>query len=301
MTGSKPNSVLIVDDDTSNLMILSNMLRNEYNVSVASGGRSAVRIAEKHLPDLILLDVIMPDMDGYQVFETLQAMDRTAHIPIIFLTGLNSIEDEKRGLRLGAVDYISKPFDEMIVKLRVHHQICITNQLRTIEQLSMIDQLTGVPNRRNFDSRLRTEWSRSIREKFPITLLVIDADNFKDYNDTHGHLQGDRALRTISDLLTQGLKRGSDFAARWGGEEFIVLLPNTGSDGGLDLAERIRESIQGAQIPCEANNMTRITVSIGLATHVPDQESSIDELISRADKALYRAKRSGKNRVCAYG
>ena len=300
MDSGKKNTLLIVDDDKSNLMMLSHILQAEYNIRVASDGKSALMIAEKYLPDLILLDIIMPDMDGYQVFSALQNSENTKHIPVIFITGLNKNNDEKRGLELGAADYISKPFDDMIVKLRVHHQIQIINQLRTIEHLSMIDQLTEIPNRRNFDNRLQLEWGRSIRENISISLLLIDVDHFKNYNDSYGHQQGDNALCMVAQTLTHTLKRASDFAARWGGEEFVVLLPNSDSSGGMKMGEEIRLNIEAADVICNNGYITNLTVSIGVNAHNPTTACSIDDFILKADRALYTAKNTGRNRVCLY-
>jgi diguanylate cyclase (GGDEF)-like protein len=297
---NKRNSLLFVDDDRSNLMLLSHMLQDQYTVRVASNGVTALRIAEKYQPDLILLDILMPGLDGYQVFTALQDSPSTMHIPVIFITGLNNRDDEKKGLVMGAVDYISKPFDEMIVKLRIQHQIRIINQLRTIERLSMMDQLTEIPNRRNFDIRLRVEWGRAIRENLPITLLLLDVDHFKNYNDTYGHQQGDQALCLVAKELSQALRRTTDFAARWGGEEFVALLPNTDSIGGGATAERVRQNIESRDIFSENGNLTKLTVSVGQATCNPAPSSQVDELFQNADKALYTAKNSGRNRVCRY-
>ena len=294
------NSLLIVDDDKFNLAQLSKILKHEYIVRAVSGGEAGIKAAERFLPDLILLDIMMPGTDGYMVFEALKRSIATAHIPVIFITGLDNRSDEKRGLQLGAVDYISKPFDDIIVKLRVHQQIRNINQLRTIERLSMIDQLTGIPNRRNFDDRMNAEWGRAIREKLPIGLMVIDVDHFKPYNDTYGHQQGDNALVAVAQGISDALKRSSDFTARWGGEEFTVLLPNTDSAGGMVIAEQIREAVESIEIPYADGYITRVTVSVGLNTLHPTAESSIDEFISNADKALYVSKTMGRNKVSSY-
>jgi diguanylate cyclase (GGDEF)-like protein len=300
MNPTEKNRLLVVDDDKSNLMALSHMLQPEYTIHVAHNGASALKIAEKYVPDLILLDIIMPDMDGYQVFSALQGMEKTAHIPVIFITGLNKNDDEKKGLNLGAVDYISKPFDDMIVKLRVQHQIRIINQLRTIEQLSMIDQVTGIYNRRHFDNRLRLEWGRALRDSAPVGLLMIDIDKFKIYNDTYGHLQGDAALRVVAQVLTQSLNRVTDLAARWGGEEFVVLLPNTKLDGCLNIGEQLRANIESEEIPCADGSQTKLTISIGVNEQTPEQTCSVDAFISNADNALYAAKQAGRNKVFLY-
>ena len=301
MDHAKKNSLLIVDDDALNLMILTQILRKDYQIRASSKGAAAVRMAAKHLPDLIILDIMMPDMDGYQVFAALKTQDKTAHIPVIFITGLDNRQDEKKGLQLGAVDYISKPFDDMVIRLRVHNQIHIINQMRTIEKLSLTDQLTGIPNRRNFDDRLHVEWGRAIREGSPLCLLMIDVDHFKAFNDTHGHKNGDKALCLVARVLIQTLKRVTDFAARWGGEEFVAVLPNTDSSGGLIVGERIREAVEAEEMALGDGCAAKLTVSIGINTHTPTSSSSVEDFFSRADKALYKAKDSGRNRVvCLY-
>ena len=300
MDDIKKNTLLIVDDDKSDLKILAQSLQTEYNVRVASNGESAIRIAEKYTPDLIILDIIMPDMDGYQVFSALSKSEKTSQIPVIFITGLNSNNDEKKGLDLGAADYISKPFDEAIAKLRIRHQIRIINQLRTIEYISRMDQLTEIPNRRSFDIRLRLEWGRAIRENLSLCMLLLDVDQFKNYNDSYGHQQGDKALCMVARIIIKSLKRTSDFAARWGGEEFIILLPNSGSSGGMKVGERIRKSIEAEELLCKNGDATKLSVSVGVYAHLPTQNSSIDDFILKADKAMYLAKKAGRNKVCFY-
>jgi len=295
------NSLLIVDDDASSLMALTHILQADYKIYTAKDGASALKKAAKYLPDLILLDILMPKMDGYEVLGALRKPENAwEEIPVIFITGLNHCHDEEKGLALGARDYITKPFQATIVKLRIKHQIQIINQLRTIRHLSMIDTLTEIANRRSFDARLRSEWARAIRENAPISMLLIDVDHFKDYNDTYGHQQGDVALQTIAKLFAQKFKRPGDFLARWGGEEFAGLLSNTDMQGGLMLGEEIRVGVEGLVIPCADGSSTKMTISVGVNTQVPTQDSSIDAFISCSDKALYAAKSAGRNRVCAY-
>jgi len=300
MDTEQKNSVLIVDDEASNLQVLAHILDADYTIYTAKNGADAIQMVGKYVPDLILLDIIMPEMDGYQVLAKLKNMEATEKIPIIFVTGLSSTEDETKGLSLNAADYISKPFSPMIVKLRVRNQIQIVNHLRTIERLSLLDQLTGIPNRRSFDDRIKAEWKRAIRAGGYqyVSLLVMDVDNFKTYNDTYGHQQGDIALQTIACGFSKLLKRSSDFAARWGGEEFIVLLPDTPLDGALEIAETIRKCIENTEIPnYEDGSFSKVTVSIGVSTQAPTKNPCIDAFISRADKALYDAKATGRNRI----
>ncbi|MDR2696050.1 MAG: diguanylate cyclase [Deltaproteobacteria bacterium] len=294
------NSLLIVDDDTSNLMALTRILQSEYTVYTAKDGATALKNAEKHVPDLIVLDILMPGMDGYEVLAALQASDRLGEIPVIFITGLSHRDDEEKGLALGAMDYITKPFQPTIVKLRVRHQMKIVNQLRMIKRMSLIDQLTAIPNRRSFDDRLRMEWARAIRIGCPMSLLMIDVDRFKAYNDTYGHLQGDVALQMLAKILAQQIERPGDFFARWGGEEFAVLLPHTDRRGGLHIGEQIRRAVENAVIPRPDGLSTQVTASVGVNVHAPTQDSSVEAFISGADKALYAAKNAGRNRVLLY-
>jgi diguanylate cyclase (GGDEF)-like protein len=294
------NSLLVVDDDSSNLMVLAHILQPDYTIYTAKDGVSAIQKAKKFLPDLILLDILMPGMDGYEVFSVLQQSNRTKYIPVIFITGLNNPEDEKKGLKLGAVDYINKPFDNMIVKLRVALQIRLITQLHTIEYLSTTDELTKLPNRRAFDNQLNEEWKRAIRGKHPITVMMVDVDCFKYYNDEYGHQQGDNVLRNVAHVMKQTYKRTTDFFARWGGEEFVVLLPNTDACGGLGIGEKLRKNIEHTEIPLSNGTSTKITISIGVYSQIPTQDSVMDGFISRADKALYAAKKAGRNKVCLY-
>lgn len=294
------NSVLVVDDEKLNLKALTSILMSEYTIFTAKDGIDALHLAKEYQPDLILLDIIMPKMNGYEVLSELKRCDETRDIPVIFITGLNNAIDEEIGLAMEAADYIAKPFSATIVKLRVRNQIQIRNQLRMIERLSMTDQLTGLPNRRAFDNRLDHEWNHAIRVQKPLSILMLDIDRFKEYNDTYGHQQGDMALQKISKILGQVLKRSEDLAARWGGEEFVVLLNNTDSSGGMTVAESIRERIEVSKIPCADGRTTSLTASIGIHTQIPSNIDTSDAFVNCADEALYSAKRSGRNQVVAY-
>jgi len=294
------NSILIVDDERSNLLFLTRILGEKYDIYTAKDGASAIKKATELAPDLIMLDIIMPDMSGYEVLNALRKQDTTRNIPIIFITGLNSEDEEERALSYNAVDYINKPLRPNIVKLRVRNHIRNVNQIRTIERLSMTDQLTDIPNRRSFDNRLNMEWRRAIREKSPISLLMFDVDKFKTYNDIYGHQQGDAVLRAVAKIIEQGLKRPGDFAARWGGEEFVALLANTGRLGALEVAERIRAAVEKINLTCdECSDTVPVTISIGVESLIPEQSNSLDLFISAADNALYEAKAAGRNCVRA--
>jgi len=296
----KKNSVLIIDDETANIIALTNILSPEYETYAAKNGSDAIMLAKEHLPDLILLDILMPEMDGYEVISILKGSEDTRSIPVIFLSGLGNSEAEEKGLILGASDYITKPFHSSIVKLRVQNQIQFSSQFNIVKALSLMDELTGLFNRRGFDSRLRLEWSRARREQTPISVMVIDIDNFKKYNDVYGHLQGDIALQSVAKIIEQTLKRPADFCARWGGEEFVALLPDTELPGALRVAEQIRKNVEDTQITCSDGDITNTTVSIGVNINMPKQDVLVQDFIAGADHALYAAKESGRNRVCKY-
>jgi len=292
-------NVLIVDDEITNLVTLTDILEPEYDIAALRDSLDVIETVRSDMPDLILLDIIMPNMNGFDVLKLLKKSKMTRDIPVIIITGLDDIETEEKGLVLGAADYIAKPFHAPIVKLRVRNQIKILDQFHTILRLSMHDPLTGLPNRRNFETRMSYEWSRAQREQTPLSILMIDIDHFKMYNDTFGHQQGDMALVTVVSTFAQVLKRPGDFAVRWGGEEFIILLPNTDSTGAQEVAEQLRKSVEEAEVP--GKQISNLTISIGVNTWTYGQESSIDELIQNADTALYEAKHNGRNRVQPYG
>ena len=294
------NSVLVVDDEKANIITLTHMLSPEYTIYAAKNGQDGIHLAKKYQPDVILLDIRMPEIDGYEVFSALKDSEKTRDIPIIFITALSKDGDEEKGLALGAADYITKPFSTTVVKLRLGNQIKMIEQLRTIERLSMLDHLTGIPNRRSFDVRLREEWGRSFREMTPISILMLDVDRFKNYNDIYGHQQGDVALLALAKTFAVILKRPGDFVARWGGEEFAVTLPNTDSTGALDVAEQIRKFVEEMEIPCVNRHAAKITVSIGANTCTHKERGALDEFISEADTALYAAKNKGRNMVCHF-
>jgi len=293
----KEFTILITDDEKTNLDILGSILSPMYNLLISRNGPRTLELAREHKPDLILLDVLMPGMSGFEVITKLKASEATNKIPVIFITGLTSAHDEEKGFFLGAVDYIAKPFNKAIVKARVNTHLRIVDQMRIIERIGLIDPLTKIPNRRGFETRLDAEWNRSFRERTPISLLLIDIDKFKNYNDTYGHQQGDAALIAFAEIASKALLRTSDFAARWGGEEFVILLPGSDMEGAEEVAERVRENVESAVIPTEEGTETRMTVSVGVNSAVPGTETSIDDYIKVADQALYSAKEQGRNRV----
>lgn len=297
MTDEEKFKILIVDDEKANINALSYILKSKYVVLAAKDGETAIEVAQNNQPDLILLDIIMPGMSGFETLLELKNCDLTRGIPVIFITGRDSVEDEAKGLALGAVDYMTKPFHPSIVEARVRTHLQIVQYIHAIERLCMVDALTNIPNRRYFDEHLSIEWDRAMREKKPLSVLMIDIDNFKIYNDTYGHSQGDTLLKNISQIFKQTLKRPADFVSRWGGEEFTVLLPDTDSEGAMEVAEHIRANVEHAVTACPDGRETRVTVSIGVNSEYHANGNSIHSFVAGADKALYSAKAAGKNKV----
>lgn len=292
------HKILIVDDAPANIKLLGAALRNDYQISVALDGQGALNIARSTSPpDLILLDIVMPGIDGYEVCRKLKENVETKDIPVIFITSKDHVEDEAKGLQIGAVDYIIKPFSLPIVKVRVKTHLELKSQRDLLKKLSLIDALTNLPNRRQLDARLTLEWQRAHRNACHITVAFIDIDLFKSYNDTKGHAKGDECLRIVSRELSGQLKRSTDLVARYGGEEFVALLPDTDITGGLKIAEHLRSSIELLNIEHYSNPNSVVTVSIGIASTIPPNNNSAHALLESADKALYLAKKKGRNRI----
>jgi len=283
-------NILIVNDNRTALDALCDILQAEYRIIVAKTGPTALEIAKRDKPDLILMDVLLPEMSGFEVLSALKKSECTQSIPVICIASLNSVADEEKGLTLGAVDYITKPFHKSIVKARIRTHLRIVEQMRTIEQLHSFDTLTEVPNRKSFDKQMTAEWSRAVREQAYISILMIDADRFKAVNDKYGHQHGDMVLKKLAATIKSAIKRPADYFARWGGEEFAALLPNTELDGAMALAEEIRATVESE---------SSVTVSIGVAAMIPSAENSVDDFFRQADQALYHAKQSGRNQVKA--
>jgi diguanylate cyclase (GGDEF)-like protein len=292
--------ILIVDDATTNIKVLGEGLRTDHQVIFATNGADALRLASTApRPDLILLDVVMPGMDGYEVCERLKRDDVTRGIPVIFITARSEVDDETRGLELGAVDYITKPFSMAIVRARVRTHLELKRHRDTLARLSQIDGLTGIANRRRFDEVLDLEWRRASRETRGLTLLMIDIDHFKSFNDRYGHLAGDDCIRQVAATLSSTATRAADFVARYGGEEFACLLPGMEPNTVVDFAEKIRMSVEALEIPHAASASGVVTISLGAATVLSGVRLARWEpaaLIERADRALYDAKAAGRNR-----
>ncbi|WP_428568441.1 MAG: diguanylate cyclase [Solidesulfovibrio sp. DCME] len=295
-----PATVLIVDDAPSNLAILTESLRDEFDVRIATSGAEALRIVAETPPDLILLDILMPGLDGYAVCRQLKADYTTKNIPVIFLTAKGDVADETLGLSLGAVDYISKPFTVPVVKARVRAHVELKRRGDLLESLSMRDGLTGIPNRRRFDEYLDRAWRHALRCATPISIIMADIDDFKAYNDAYGHMAGDACLRAVARALAGVLRRPGDLAARFGGEEFAMILEDTGTSGAAHLAEAMRQAVRDLEMAHSGSRVADIvTVSLGVACATPVAGLSPESLLRAADRMLYQAKLAGRDQVVA--
>ncbi len=295
----EPSRILIVDDERYNIKTLTDFLRDEHRIMAAKSGEQALKAVQgPNLPDLILLDIMMPGMDGYAVCRQLKADTRTMHIPVIFITALDASDDEARGFDAGAVDYITKPFKPVIVKARVRTHIQLKRKTDLLDRLALLDGLMEIPNRRHFDITLEKELRRKARDISFLSLVMLDIDYFKKYNDTYGHTAGDTCLRQVAGAIKGCIKRESDFAARYGGEEFAIILPGTDRNGAMTIAEEVRCSVAALDIRHAASDVAdHVTVSLGVATISGDQGIPSVDLINAADASLYQAKGTGRNRV----
>jgi len=306
------HKILIVDDTLANIEILYKILQGDYEVFFAKNGRDCLRVVRREMPDLILLDIMMPEMDGYQVCSQLKADPQTAGIPVIFITAMGAEEDETRGLECGAIDYLTKPISPPIVRARVRNHLELkrsrdlletysrelTGKNLELKRLAREDGLTGLANRRHFNETLDAEIKRAYRTRQFLSLIMCDVDFFKRYNDQYGHVAGDKCLQLIGATLLATFRRAGDLPARYGGEEFAVILPDTSPESAGQLAEKLRSRVVARGVPHPGSDAADlVTLSIGVAGAQVGAERDAEWLIGAADRALYQSKETGRNRV----
>lgn len=290
--------ILIVDDEPLNIEVMSGTLEELGDIMFATTGDEAVELAVREKPDIIILDVMMPGSDGYQVCRQLKETTGTENIPVIFATAMSDDTDEAKGFEAGAVDYVTKPIVAPVVLARVRNHLQLKRYRDYLETIAFIDGLTGVPNRRSFDQHIRAEWQRATRSNTELSLLLIDIDHFKQYNDTYGHQAGDACLTLVAKALSSSVHRPGDQVARYGGEEFVCVLPTTNLEGATQIGATLREAVNFLKIPHKSSSVCgHVTISIGGAMVTPDQSIEIGDLISAADANLYKAKQQGRDRV----
>lgn len=291
-------TILVVDDVTANLQVIVSILEAEHRVITATDGETALELAAAEEPDIILIDIRMPGMNGYELCGRLKQNPATRNIPVIFVTGMDEEREEARGLELGAIDYITKPLSRPILLARVRNHIELKRQRDHLQRLSAVDGLTGISNRRAFADYLDKEWRGAIRQHAPISLLMADIDNFKEFNDAYGHMAGDECLRKVAAALAGAVMRPADMVARFGGEEFAVILPDTGANEATLVGERLLTSIRRMGLPHQHSGAASyVTLSFGLVAARPERGMESAELIEMADRLLYQAKSEGRNRI----
>lgn len=304
--------ILIVDDSATMRLILSRMVTHMgHEAVVASNGAEALVLVQREHPDLVLLDVLMGDMDGYTVAREIREHGQLSWMPIIFLSSRQEDNDLQEGIESGGDDYLIKPVSYVVLhaKIRAMQRIDemrrklvkVTQELeeanRELARLSHHDGLTSLPNRRHLDERLASEIDSAQRQQRPLSLLLIDVDHFKRFNDAYGHVMGDACLIDVAGAIRVGCRRPSDFPARYGGEEFAVLLPDCNEDGARRAADAVLDAVRDLKIPHSQSSFGIVTVSLGILTAFPQRGTTAAELIRRADAALYRSKQAGRNRA----
>jgi diguanylate cyclase (GGDEF)-like protein len=293
--------LLIVDDQPLNIRLLHEIFQADHEVFVATSGEDALAYCQTHLPDLILLDVLMPGLDGYEVCRRLKRDPRTCEIPVVFVTSQSDSAEEEDGLAAGAADFIAKTASANVMRARVHTLITLKRQADLLRTLAHIDGLTGLANRRHFDDKLAAEWRRCSRSGNPLSLILIDIDHFKRYNDCYGHPAGDECLREVAACLKAGFTRSHDLVARYGGEEFACVLPETPFAGAEAKALSLESAVRALRIRHEKSEVAYgiVTISLGVAVAMPSMDDHRADLIVCADRALYMAKDAGRGQVTA--
>ncbi len=292
------STILVVDDDPLNVKLLMNILEADYELLFALDGKKTIELAKQQQPDLILLDAIMPEQNGYQTCELLKKDPLTEEIPIIFISSLSDDDDEAAGLKCGAIDYITKPINTAIVKTRIFNHLELKHTRDLLKQQSSIDPLTDIANRRCFDETLLQEWQAMQRKKESLGIIMIDIDYFKSFNDYYGHAAGDACLKQVAVTMKTIIARPYDLLARYGGEEFVCILPNTSKEGTYHVAEKLCKAIEKLAVPHSQSQISDVvTISLGCATMLSIDEQLSSDFMIIVDDALYQAKKEGRNRV----
>lgn len=303
--------ILLVDDNPDTIRLMARTLEGHGRLTFATRADAALEQIRRAPPDLVLLDAEMPGMGGYELCAALRADPDLVDVPVMVVTSRSGTEHELKGLEAGAVDFIAKPISEPLLRARVKTQLRLKRLTDELRQLATRDALTGIANRRRFDAALEREWQRSRRTGEPISLMLIDVDHFKPYNDRYGHPAGDACLRAVAQALAETVRRPGDLVARYGGEEFAVLVPRTPAEGARHLAQQMLRAVVARGLAHEASaTAPQVTVSIGVGCSAggsgagsgdPAPADRVGELLRRTDEALYRAKANGRARVCCAG
>ncbi len=291
------DKILVIDDSAVQGEFLSSILKGDYDVTVCQSAAEGLRAANEGDYSLILLDVIMPEMDGFMLLRELKSTELTRHIPVILLTSLADVQYEERGLLLGAVDYVAKPFSPVIIRARVYTHIQLYHYQSKFRQQAMVDDLTGVANRRRYEGESLAKWREAMRFSLPFSVCMFDIDKFKLYNDTFGHQAGDKVIAAVAQTVSSYFHRATDLFARYGGEEFVAVFVGNDGQSAFEFLKTVRQAVEDLHIPHNSPVCQWVTISVGGASVVPKSGDSYDTYLKLADAMLYDAKRLGRNQV----
>ena len=291
------DTILIIDDSPVQAEFLRSILADDYQVTICHTAEDGLREAKSGGFSLVLLDVIMPDMDGFSLLRELQESDITKYLPVILITSLADIQNEERGLTMGAVDYIAKPFSPIIVRARVNTHIKLYHYQTRFRKQAMVDELTGIANRRRYEGDSLMRWREAIVLKMPLSICMFDIDKFKLYNDTYGHPAGDKVIAAVAQAAAPCFRRATDLLARYGGEEFVAVLLGNDAESAFSVMRGVRKAVEDLRIPASSPVSPWVTVSAGGVTLVPKAGDSYDTYLKIADAMLYEAKNAGRNTV----
>lgn len=291
------DKILVIDDSPVQTEFLCSILRGDYELTVCHTSAEGLKASKEDEYSLILLDVVMPGMDGFQLLQELKAAEMTRYVPVILLTSLADVQYEERGLLLGAVDYVTKPFKPVIIKARVNTHIQLYRYQAQFKEQAMVDGLTGVANRRRYEEGSRARWREAIRFGLPFSVCMFDIDKFKVYNDTFGHPAGDQAIAAVAKTVASHFKRSTDLFARYGGEEFVAVFMGSVAETAYEFMKTARQAVEDLHIPQDPQVGQWLTISAGGVTLLPKEGDNYDTCLKMADTMLYDAKRYGRNMV----
>lgn len=291
------DKILVIDDSAVQIDFLCSILKNDYDITACQTAEEGLRTAKEGSFCLILLDVIMPDMDGFTVLKELKGTELTKSIPVILLTSLADIQYEERGLLLGAVDYVAKPFSPVIIKARVNTHIQLYHYQSQFKEQALVDELTGVPNRRRYEDVSAARWQEAARFGLPFSVCMFDIDKFKLYNDTFGHPAGDQVIATVARTVSAHFQRVTDLFARYGGEEFVAVFIGNSGQSAFSFLQAVRKSVEDLHIPHNSPVSKWVTISVGGVSVIPKTGDNYETCLKLADTMLYDAKRFGRNQV----
>ncbi|WP_299075203.1 diguanylate cyclase [uncultured Paraglaciecola sp.] len=292
--------ILIVEDDPINALVIEDLLRGLYQTKMVDSGEKALSVCESEPPDLILLDVMMDGISGLETCKVLKSNNFTQHIPIIFITSMHDQDDQNRCWEAGCVDFVSKPVNGVTLRNRIKAHLTLKLQTDLLRRMSFVDGLTGLYNRHLLEEVMVKFTSQVNRTNQPLSIMMIDVDWFKGYNDTYGHLVGDECLKSVANVVKSCLQRPTDMAIRYGGEEFLCLLPDTNEKGVEHIANIMLKSVQNLGIAHKLSEYKVVTISIGVHTVCSSENAALVQTLAKADEALFTAKQMGRNRFSIY-